>query len=67
MLLSRRRTGACAALTWRDEDARYLCGVLDRPGDWLPLLPTTWARALAWRWIAAAEGCDADLQVEPLA
>ena len=66
MLLSRRRTGPCSALSWNDEQARYLCGVLADPGIWLPLLPQTWARALAWRWIAAAKGCDADLQAEPL-
>jgi hypothetical protein len=66
MLLSRRRSGACAALQWDDAQARYLCGVLARPGHWLPLLPPTWARALARRWIAAATGCDAELQADPL-
>jgi hypothetical protein len=62
MLLSRRRHGACAALRWDDLQARYLCDALDRPQRWLPWLPAKWARALALRWIAAARGCDSDLQ-----
>jgi hypothetical protein len=60
--LSRRRTGACSALQWRDEGRRYACGVLDEPERWLPLLPAAWARGLARRWIAAGQGCDSDLQ-----
>ncbi len=62
MLLSRRRHGRCAALQWQAADSRYVCGVLVRPERWLPLLPAAWARRLAWRWIAAAQGCDAELQ-----
>lgn len=67
MLLSRRRSGPCAVLRWSDAQQRYLCGALADAaqavaagGGW---------RALAWqrllrRWIAAGDGCDADL--EPL-
>jgi len=61
MLLSRRRQGACAALNWNEAQSRYLCGALSRPQFWLPWLPATWAQALVRRWIAAARGCDADL------
>jgi len=65
MLMSRRRKGACAALQWDEIQSRYLCGVLAQPQKWLPALPANWGRALASRWIAAAQGCDADLQGEP--
>ena len=63
--LSRRRRGACVALTWREPGQRYACGVLDDPGRWLPLLPPGWARALARRWIAAGRGCDSDFEAAP--
>ena len=59
MLLSRRRTGPCQALAW--DGQRYRCGVLVEPRRHLPWLPARLARALAWRWIAAAQGCDAEL------
>ena len=70
--LSRRRHGECVALSWRDEaggqgaegeGGRYLCGALAEPARWLPWLPARTATALARRWIAAAKGCDSDLQV----
>jgi hypothetical protein len=60
--LSRSRLGRCAALEWGADDARYRCGAVARPGRWLPWLPAPLARRLAWRWIAAARGCDSDLQ-----
>ncbi|MFN3914827.1 MAG: hypothetical protein ACK4K3_07905 [Aquabacterium sp.] len=28
MIISRRRTGACHALVWRDDERRYRCGLL---------------------------------------
>ena len=61
--LSRRRQGACVALSWHEQDQRYLCGALAAPALWLPWLPARVAAALARRWIAAAKGCDSDLQV----
>jgi hypothetical protein len=62
MWVSRRMKGACAALVWNDEQARYRCGVVAEPARWLPWLPAGLARKLALRWIAAADGCDSDLQ-----
>ncbi|MBT9488781.1 MAG: hypothetical protein IV093_14835 [Rubrivivax sp.] len=59
ILLSRRRTGPCRALDW--DGQRYRCGVLVNPRRHLPWLPAGLARRLAWRWIAAAQGCDAEL------
>jgi hypothetical protein len=61
MLLSRRRSGACAALAWDPGDGRYRCGAVAAPGRWLPWLKASWARRLALRWISAAKGCDSDL------
>ena len=62
MLLSRSRHGACVALDWAEAENRYRCGVLAEPRRWLPLLPASWGRALARRWIAAGIGCDATLE-----
>ena len=67
MLVSGRRSGACAALRWQGEQARYVCGVV-APGApalsarWRWLAP--WVQRLARRWIAVGVGCDADLEVE---
>nr|CBA27641.1 hypothetical protein Csp_A03290 [Curvibacter putative symbiont of Hydra magnipapillata] len=40
MVLSRRRTGACEALLWVEEERVYRCGALTEPqhilGDFLP-------------------------------
>jgi hypothetical protein len=62
MWVSRRRQGACAALSWDDGQSRYRCGVVAEPQRWLPWLPRGMARRLALRWIAASAGCDSDLQ-----
>jgi len=62
MLISRRRHGACVALAWDAAEMRYRCAVVVAPEDWLPWLPAPLARRLALRWIAAAKGCDSDLQ-----
>lgn len=65
MWLSRRRRGACVALSWDEGAAHYRCGALAAPARWLPWLPAAWARALVRRWIAAARGCDADIEAAP--
>jgi len=66
MLISRRRTGACDALVWADDEGLYRWGRLGRPdrfaaGRWLRWNPL---RGLWLRWarrvIAAGRGCDAD-------
>lgn len=62
-LLSRRLSGACVALRWDADSARYRCGVVDDPGTHLRVLPAAWARRLALRWIAAGAGCDSDAEV----
>ena len=63
MLLSRRRRGRCRALAWHGAERRYVCGVLAQPRRWLPWLPAGLGRRLAARWISAAQGCDAALEV----
>lgn len=66
MWVSRRRTGACAALRWSDAGQRYLCGVVSDPGavaGWASPWALRWLAWLARRWIAAGAGCDADVQV----
>lgn len=65
MLVSRRRTGACAALRWSAVERRYRCGLLSEPADvtgwrWPWLLRAV--RAVAQRQIAAGSGCDAEIE-----
>ena len=60
-VLSRRLTGACAALIWDDAAGRYHCGVVITPRRWLPWLPAALGRRLALRWIAANSVCDSSL------
>ncbi|MET0383550.1 MAG: hypothetical protein ABW032_09020 [Burkholderiaceae bacterium] len=65
-LISRRRTGACRALSWNADDARYVCGLAAAPRSVLPWLPRALAppvRRLTLRWISAASGCDSSLAV----
>ena len=75
MVVSRRRTGACAALRWSDAAGRYSCGLLGdadwgQPGASAQTSPVwgRWLRSLWRRWarrvIASGQGCDADLEVE---
>jgi hypothetical protein len=67
ILVSRRRTGACAALAWNEEAQRYRCGVLVDPGRFMGL---RWRPAqqmgvrLARRMISAGSGCDCDIETE---
>lgn len=66
-VISRRRTGACAALRWDGAQRLYRCGALS---DAANVLGPRWAwlapllRRLARRWIAAGQGCDASLRGE---
>jgi hypothetical protein len=66
IVLSGRRTGACAALRW--DGGRYVCGAISQPADvlgpgwrWAAPLLGRWAR----RWVAAGIGCDSTLEVQP--
>lgn len=63
ILVSRRRTGPCAALRWVDAATGYRCAVVQDPGAYLGVLPAAWVRRLALRWIAAGAGCDSDAEV----
>lgn len=71
MLVSLRRTGACAALAWVTAEQRYRCGVVLAPAQhlprWLRGLPAgalRWVSRLARRFIAAGRGCDSDASVD---
>lgn len=66
VLVSGRRQGACKALLWSDAASRYHCGMASDPGRVLPWLPRIIHGAVrrgTLRWISAASGCDATLQV----
>lgn len=74
MVLSRRRSGACAALRWDTALAQYRCGAIVEPHDVLAQALPRWLRGVApmlapllrrlgRRWIAAGTGCDSSLEV----
>jgi len=77
MLVSRKRSGACAALAWSAAAGRYHCGLMLAAGSEAveagPVAARAllrWpkpVRALALRWvrrlISAGSGCDASLEV----
>jgi hypothetical protein len=69
MLVSRRRTGACNALRWLDDEKRYTCGMVSHPSQHLVGRALPWLdpllRRWSLRWIAAGSGCDALLQTGP--
>jgi hypothetical protein len=71
MLVSRRRQGACAAVTWQETEQRYVCGLVVEPAAhlprWVGRLPARvqhWllrgTARLALHFIAADRGCDSD-------
>lgn len=67
VLVSGRRTGACAALLWEPDAALYRCGLVAAPRTMLPWLPAVLApllSRLARHWISAASGCDSSLVVD---
>lgn len=70
MWVSRRRTGACKALLWSEENCRYQCGLLADPAritGWRRPWLLRWCRSWVKRWIAAGVGCDADIVWQPAA
>jgi len=62
VLLSRRTTGACAALVWSEAESRYRCGALVEPERYAGVLSPLLV-SLARRWIAAGTGCDSTAEV----
>jgi hypothetical protein len=67
ILVSRRRSGACVALSWDAAQRRYRCGVVDAPQRFTRLrwgwLNRVVSR-LALRMIAAGRGCDSTVEVQ---
>lgn len=64
VVVSRRLTGRCAALVWRDDVGLYRCGLIAQPAAILPRPLRALAPALARlarRYIAAGAGCDSSL------
>lgn len=53
MVISLKRHGTCRALRWSDEETRYVCGLMAKPGV---------LRRIVSRWIAAGIGCDSSLE-----
>lgn len=61
VLVSRRRSGACAALAWDDGQGRYVCGILAKARKGvIGRMGERWIR----RMIAAGAGCDCSFEVE---
>jgi len=74
MLLFGRRSGACKALRWDAAARQYRCGAVTAPQDvmrqalphglrWLAPAGAPLLGRLAYRWIAAGQGCDSSLEV----
>jgi hypothetical protein len=59
-VMSLKRSGQCVALEWDERETRYRCGLLARSAQ-----TGAPARRLVARWIAAGQGCDADLELRP--
>lgn len=62
MLRFLKRRGPCPALEWSAEEARYACGLLNHPENYLPLPAAARnpARRFFARSIAAGKGCDSN-------
>jgi hypothetical protein len=60
------RNGPCPALTWRDGEKHYRCGMVTEPQRhlrWLPEQMGGLASRLCRRWIATGIGCDFDAEI----
>jgi len=70
VLVSRRRQGSCAALRWDAQQRRYQCGLLVSASATSTGRKPWWRAVfhiLVRRWIAAGQGCDADVVAENIA
>ena len=76
IVLTGKRTGACAVLHWDEALGQYRCGAIVATREdlarhlhnrmrWLAPLLGPVMRRLGPRWIAAGDGCDSSLQVMP--
>ena len=66
-IVSGRRDGRCAALTWSDVDDRYRCGLVADPAAHLPEVLHVAAPLIGRvvrRFISAGSGCDCSLRVD---
>jgi len=64
-LLFWQKKGPCRAIRWDEAYARYVCGMVVAPSEFLPWLPgllQSMATRLFSRWIAAGKGCDSDAE-----
>ena len=62
-----QKHGPCPALEWSDDQCRYHCGLLTRPGHylhWLPKGAEALSKRLFSRWISAGQGCDCSAQAD---
>lgn len=75
ILLSRSRTGTCAALRWSAQNQIYRCGAISNSNEvarnalpyllrWATPLLTYVLQKIARRWIAAGIGCDFTLEID---
>lgn len=62
-----QKAGPCPALEWSATAARYHCGLLLHPGNYLRGLPQVAEKLVSWffaRSIAAGKGCDCNAEPE---
>jgi hypothetical protein len=74
ILLTGKRSGACAAVLWQDSLGQYRCGAVVAPREvllqalpkrarWLAPVLTPLLTRMGSRWISAGTGCDSHLEV----
>jgi hypothetical protein len=74
IFLTRKRSGACAAVRWEDSFGQYRCGAVVAPrvvllqalpkgARWLAPVLTPLLKRMGLRWISAGSVCDSHLEV----